>query len=241
MIDLVGVLFHPYHQHINPFQIQEVFNNADASVDPDTYTAEAVKKWYQVGDWQDTLQYPALKVVGTNDGLSRQTAVKVRFQVDQFTGHMLQHCHLLFHEDQGMMAQYDMRGDEGTTWDGARDIDRTCIKPTSKKGFGPYGICTDTYPTLDLSQAYQPLNVPEQVYPDEDGVTRVQMIFGLAHYKGASFDTILRVHDAVAPGKTIHAVAGGRIELELINCLREPLGFNGPEALNKYHIPNSTK
>ena len=114
-------------------------------------------------------------------------------------------------------------------------------EPRSLGGFGPYGICTDTYPTLDLSQAYQPLIMPEQVYPDEDGVTRVQMIFGLAHYKGASFDTILRVHDGVAPGKTIHVMPGGTIELELINCLREPLGFNGPEALNKYHIPNSTK
>eukprot|EP00579_Thalassiosira_antarctica_P014394 CAMPEP_0201944786 /NCGR_PEP_ID=MMETSP0903-20130614/53570_1 /ASSEMBLY_ACC=CAM_ASM_000552 /TAXON_ID=420261 /ORGANISM="Thalassiosira antarctica, Strain CCMP982" /LENGTH=745 /DNA_ID=CAMNT_0048487841 /DNA_START=56 /DNA_END=2294 /DNA_ORIENTATION=+ len=147
-IDLVGVLFHPYHQHINPFQIQEVFNNADASVDPDSYTAEAVKSWYQVGDWQDTLQLPALKVIGTNDGLSRQTAVKVRFQVDQFTGHMLQHCHLLFHEDQGMMAQYDMRGDEGTTWDGARDIDRTCIKPTTKKGLN-----TTSQPSDQLSES----------------------------------------------------------------------------------------
>jgi len=129
-IDLVGVLFHPYHQHINPFQIQEVFNDAAPDLDPDTYTAEAVKIWYQVGDWQDTLQYPSL----TSDGRTRATFAKIRFQVDQFTGHMLQHCHLLFHEDQGMMAQYDMRGDEGTTWDGARDIDRTCIKPTTKKG-----------------------------------------------------------------------------------------------------------
>jgi len=129
-IDLRGVIFHPYHQHINPFQIQEVLNPIPG-FDLDTYTAEAVKIWYQVGDWQDTLQYPSFSL---SDGRTRATFAKIRFQVDQFTGHMLQHCHLLFHEDQGMMAQYDMRGDEGTTWDGARDIDRTCIKPTTKKG-----------------------------------------------------------------------------------------------------------
>jgi len=97
-----------------------------------------------VGDWQDTLQYPSL----TSDGRTRATFAKIRFQVDQFTGHMLQHCHLLFHEDQGMMAQYDMRGDEGTTWDGARDIDRTCIKPTAKKGFN-----TTSQPSEQLSES----------------------------------------------------------------------------------------
>ena len=31
-----------------------------------------------------------------------------------------------------MMAQYDLQGKEGTTWDGAGDVDPTCIAPDGK-------------------------------------------------------------------------------------------------------------
>jgi hypothetical protein len=41
---------------------------------------------------------------------------------------MVQHCHLLNHEDHGMMAQYDIVGEEGSVWQGAREIDPMCIR-----------------------------------------------------------------------------------------------------------------
>ena len=63
----------------------------------------------------------------------------MRFQADQFKGHMVQYCHLLFHEDQGMMAQYDVHGKEGAIWDGAREVDPTCVLPKSAKRKGKSG------------------------------------------------------------------------------------------------------
>ena len=75
------------------------------------------------------MQYPASMY-----GLA--FVVNMRFQADQFTGHMVQHCHLLFHEDQGMMAQYDVHGKEGAIWDGAREVDPTYVLPKSAKRKG---------------------------------------------------------------------------------------------------------
>eukprot|EP00581_Thalassiosira_minuscula_P033293 CAMPEP_0183786260 /NCGR_PEP_ID=MMETSP0739-20130205/66926_1 /TAXON_ID=385413 /ORGANISM="Thalassiosira miniscula, Strain CCMP1093" /LENGTH=869 /DNA_ID=CAMNT_0026030301 /DNA_START=145 /DNA_END=2754 /DNA_ORIENTATION=+ len=132
-VELLGVPFHPYHQHINSFQITEInTRNLDVVIQ------DIVANWYKVGDWQDTLQFPAaLSQTGIppgyfNPGVTPPPqgffAVKIRFQADQFTGHMVQHCHLLFHEDQGMMAQYNVTGEEGFSWKGARMVDSRCVK-----------------------------------------------------------------------------------------------------------------
>lgn len=110
----VANAFHPYHQHINSFQLVEI-----ADFDK---LQDFVANWYQIGDWQDTTQIPAR-------GLEGNGIVRARFQADQFSGHMVQHCHLLFHEDQGMMAQYNVTGVEGAIWHGAREIDPQCILP----------------------------------------------------------------------------------------------------------------
>jgi len=67
------------------------------------------------------------------------------------------------------------------------------------EGFGPEGVCSDDYETLDLSKAYQPLRKPKQVYPDKDGVTRVTMKYEPVHYKGASYNNILRGWDGELP------------------------------------------
>ena len=109
--------FHPYHQHVNAFQITSInINNPNLNLTVDVAT------WYQVGDHQDTLQLPNFRD-------SPETSVTVRYQADYFTGKMVQHCHMLDHEDQGMMAVYSINGEEGTMWDKARDINPTCIMP----------------------------------------------------------------------------------------------------------------
>jgi len=105
-----GNAFHPYHQHINPYQISFL----GGTLNP------IAADWYKVGDWHDTLQLPLAR-------LGPAGRPKMRFQADQFTGHMVQHCHLLFHEDQGMMAQYNVTGEEGAVWPGAKLIDPQCI------------------------------------------------------------------------------------------------------------------
>jgi len=124
-VDLKAVQFHPYHQHVNPFQIIEI-NSYNTQQENGGVIQSAVADWYKVGDWHDTLQFPAA-------GFGPKFVVTMRFQADQFTGHMVQHCHLLFHEDQGMMAQYDVTGNEGVIWDGARKVDPTCVLPESAR------------------------------------------------------------------------------------------------------------
>ena len=78
---------HPFHIHINSFQL-----GADAS-DPDGY--------YQTGDWHDVFYRP-----------TGVTASKIYFSVDQHTGKAVLHCHFLEHEDKGCMAYIDITGTE---------------------------------------------------------------------------------------------------------------------------------
>ena len=80
---------HVFHIHVNPFTLQS----------PDVGTNDF---WgMSVPDhtiWKDTLLAPS---VGKNT--LRSTATKVATRYTLFTGAYVQHCHILTHEDQGMM------------------------------------------------------------------------------------------------------------------------------------------
>jgi len=52
--------------------------------------------------------------------------MRIRQQLDRHTGQQIVHCHILDHEDKGMMNIIDIVGKEGTTWPGARNVDPTC-------------------------------------------------------------------------------------------------------------------
>ena len=52
----------------------------------------------------------------------------MRLQTDKFTGKQVLHCHILEHEDQGMMAVGSITGTEGTLFTGAEAIDATCYR-----------------------------------------------------------------------------------------------------------------
>lgn len=77
---------HPFHIHVNPF---EVFSITDPSgkeqldIDPNTHEPIPV--------WRDTIVL--------NEGWK----VQARTRYTDFTGTFVQHCHILDHEDQGMM------------------------------------------------------------------------------------------------------------------------------------------
>jgi FtsP/CotA-like multicopper oxidase with cupredoxin domain len=71
---------HPFHIHINPFQ---VIRNAGR-----TYTPPYV--------WQDTIPLPS----GSVDA---PASVLLRHRYTDFTGEYVLHCHFLGHEDRGMM------------------------------------------------------------------------------------------------------------------------------------------
>jgi FtsP/CotA-like multicopper oxidase with cupredoxin domain len=80
--DTINKIAHPFHIHVNPFQIVEVF-------DPATMTKPLVLQPPYV--WWDAFAIP----------VSGYFKMRTRF-VD-FTGLYVQHCHILAHEDRGMM------------------------------------------------------------------------------------------------------------------------------------------
>ncbi len=102
---------HPFHIHINPFQIVEVFDPSKDVEKPQTFTSPYV--------WRDTFAIPAGKVVTDNkcyapiakviaqDGVTVVDVCpgyfKMRSRFVDFTGQYVQHCHILAHEDRGMM------------------------------------------------------------------------------------------------------------------------------------------
>lgn len=81
---------HPFHIHVNPFQIDKIVNQAtkqDVSVagsGDDSY--DGLK-----GTWRDTLW------------IKSGFDVYVRTRYERYIGEYVLHCHILDHEDQGMM------------------------------------------------------------------------------------------------------------------------------------------
>lgn len=83
---------HPFHIHVNPFQILSI---SDPNTGQDT-TFEAPY------NWADTIAVPPAKTIGKNlvPGI-----VKIRSRFVDFTGSFVLHCHILDHEDRGMMQE----------------------------------------------------------------------------------------------------------------------------------------
>ena len=72
---------HPFHIHTNPFQVM-----SEGGVP------------YEYPFWRDTLPIPT----ASSDGKSLGKAV-IRYVAKEFTGEFVNHCHILGHEDRGMM------------------------------------------------------------------------------------------------------------------------------------------
>jgi FtsP/CotA-like multicopper oxidase with cupredoxin domain len=91
--------FHPFHIHVNPFQI------ADSS-DP---IYRRMK-----GEWLDTVGILGAEG-GAGGGPGIPGWVKIRHHFKQFIGLYVLHCHILGHEDAGMMQIVEVYGsDPGT-------------------------------------------------------------------------------------------------------------------------------
>jgi L-ascorbate oxidase len=85
---------HPFHIHINPFEIVSIVNTNNPTVDVSAPGA------FDGGD----PQYPGLR------GLFKDTLwvkpgyeITIRTRYRRFTGEFVLHCHILDHEDHGMM------------------------------------------------------------------------------------------------------------------------------------------
>ena len=89
---------HPFHIHVNPFQVMEVGMWMGYKTDnPSDPTDASQSNWMikkfdsATARWQDTLNLPP------------RGWVKIRSRFLNFEGTYVLHCHILNHEDQGMM------------------------------------------------------------------------------------------------------------------------------------------
>jgi FtsP/CotA-like multicopper oxidase with cupredoxin domain len=90
---------HPFHIHINPFQITKI-EVPILSTDGNsaTYSTYAPASDFV---WSDVVALPAGVVL--NSGQVAESRVTIRQQFVDFTGSFVLHCHILAHEDRGMM------------------------------------------------------------------------------------------------------------------------------------------
>jgi len=84
---------HPFHIHVNPFEVYSILGPKDPA-DPNSPQVEQLTGGPV---WRDTIWVP-------NNG-----TVKFRTQYTKFIGTFVQHCHILDHEDQGMMQLVDIK------------------------------------------------------------------------------------------------------------------------------------
>ena len=87
---------HPFHIHINPFQVIEI--DTPNSTNPVTYSKYAPPDNFV---WQDVIAIPPAVI--SADGTISPGKITIRQTYLDFTGTFVLHCHILAHEDRGMM------------------------------------------------------------------------------------------------------------------------------------------
>ena len=106
-----GFVSHPFHIHVNPFQIVEILdpNGVDVSAPGAVDTGGGhVDPQYPglKGVWKDTLWVKDL-ISNPADFPSKLASsmytIKIRTRYQRYIGEYVLHCHILDHEDQGMM------------------------------------------------------------------------------------------------------------------------------------------
>jgi FtsP/CotA-like multicopper oxidase with cupredoxin domain len=106
------MIAHPFHIHVNPFQVIEVFDPNDPNEQkPGCYNPADASTWKSCQPpleppyiWRDTIALPGARQVTLNGkDVVVPGYVKMRTRFDDFPGQFVLHCHILVHEDQGMM------------------------------------------------------------------------------------------------------------------------------------------
>ncbi|TBB58228.1 multicopper oxidase family protein [Rhizobium ruizarguesonis] len=100
---------HPFHIHVNPFQIVSITDPNGKDVSAPGAVDDAGGAPYDPqyvglkGVWKDTLWIKSLIPQSLPAGFSGIYTVKVRTRYERYIGEYVLHCHILDHEDQGMM------------------------------------------------------------------------------------------------------------------------------------------
>ena len=87
---------HPFHIHVNPFQVVEIFDPAANGGAGETQTFDPSE-----ATWQDVVAIPR-----ASNG--RSGYVKIRHRFLTYPGNFVIHCHFLNHEDLGMMKRVEI-------------------------------------------------------------------------------------------------------------------------------------
>jgi FtsP/CotA-like multicopper oxidase with cupredoxin domain len=100
---------HPFHIHINPFQVMEVvYPRGDG--DPNHLLFEqlntAARAPVNSPIWLDVIPLP-LPVV-KNGTIQDSAYIRIRQRYDNYTGAFVMHCHILGHEERGMMQRVEV-------------------------------------------------------------------------------------------------------------------------------------
>jgi FtsP/CotA-like multicopper oxidase with cupredoxin domain len=101
LTNATGRIAHPFHIHINPFQVVEAHDPTSGQ------TYKPTSNYI----WQDVVAIPPAKTDGDgnlildpNTGNALEPGyVKIRHRFVDFPGSYVLHCHMLAHEDRGMM------------------------------------------------------------------------------------------------------------------------------------------
>lgn len=112
---------HPFHIHTNPFQlvsevtwIQDKDNEKIYHRTPLTYPAPYI--------WRDTVAIPTM---GASAETEKGEAV-IRYVGREFTGEFVNHCHILGHEDRGMMHNVQVTCENGDYGRPTSDLSPEC-------------------------------------------------------------------------------------------------------------------
>ncbi|NWB97475.1 multicopper oxidase domain-containing protein [Pseudomonas gingeri] len=102
---------HPFHIHVNPFQIEKIIGPDGVDLSAPGAVDKTDKNDAQYagmkGVWKDTLF-----VKGKTDGSGVYT-LYVRTRYERYIGEFVLHCHILDHEDQGMMQNVSIELPDG--------------------------------------------------------------------------------------------------------------------------------
>ena len=116
--------FHPIHFHTHPVQIGKIhysYGNQAGSMTNEANFTTMTGNMFHEGDWGDVIMAPAAHI----------TLIQ---PLDYFAAPMIAHCHILLHEDLGMMQAFAIEGETGTHTD-AKTLNPQCYN-ADKPRFG---------------------------------------------------------------------------------------------------------
>ncbi|WP_224653526.1 multicopper oxidase family protein [Pectobacterium versatile] len=99
---------HPFHIHVNPFEIIQILdpNGNDVSMQGAKEADGSISQYAGLkGVWKDTLWIKSniTKPLSSINAPTGTYKISIRTRYERYIGEFVLHCHILDHEDQGMM------------------------------------------------------------------------------------------------------------------------------------------